>query len=72
MYQYITKHICGKIHGDSISHNPANIYLFKFNNRNTGKKCEICSELTVKTPERRQWRRFGIFIFNFEHISHFC
>ena len=23
-----------------------------------------------RQPERRQWRRFGIFIFNFEHISH--
>ena len=26
---------------------PANIYLFKVNNRNTTKKCEICSELTI-------------------------
>ena len=34
--------------------NPANIYLFKFNNRNTRKKSEICSKLTIKTPERRQ------------------
>ena len=32
---------------------PGNIYLFKFNNRNTRKKCEICSMLTIKTPERR-------------------
>ena len=31
----------------------ANIYLFKINNSNTIKKCEICSELTVKTPEQR-------------------
>ena len=22
-----------------------------------------------KTPERRQWRRHGVFIVNFEHIS---
>ena len=29
----------------------ANIYLFKVNNRSTRKRCEICSELTVKTPE---------------------
>ena len=27
----------------------------------------ICSELTIKTPERRQ-RRSGVFIVNFEHI----
>ena len=48
---------------------PDNIYLFKVNNRNTRKRCEICSELTIKTPERRQWRRFAVFIFNFEHNS---
>ena len=29
------------------------------------KKCEICSELTMKTLERR---RSGVFIINFEHI----
>ena len=26
---------------------PANIYLFKVNNRNTTKRCEICSKLTT-------------------------
>ena len=30
---------------------PAGIYLFKVNNRNTGTRCEICSKLTIKTPE---------------------
>ena len=40
---------------------PANIYLFKVDNRNTRKKCEICSKLTIKTP--------GDFIVNFEYIS---
>ena len=45
------------------------IYLFKANNRNTKTKCEICSKLTINTPERRQWRRSGVFIVNFEHIS---
>ena len=29
-----------------MSHYPANIYLFKVKNRNTRKKCEICSKLT--------------------------
>ena len=50
---------------------PVGIYLFKVNNRNTRARCEICSKLTVKTPERRQWqwRRSGVFIVNFEHIS---
>ena len=32
---------------------PANIYLFKVNNRKTRKRCEICSKLTMKIPERR-------------------
>ena len=49
---------------------PAGIYLFKVNNRNTRTRCEICSKLTINTPERRQWRRSGVFIVNFEHISH--
>ena len=31
----------------------------------------MCSKLTIKTPERRQWRRTGVFIANFEHIPHF-
>ena len=31
---------------------PANIYLFKVNNRNTRERCEIRSKLTLKTPER--------------------
>ena len=26
---------------------PANIYLFEVNNRNTRKRCEICSKLTI-------------------------
>ena len=32
----------------SSSLNPANIYLFKIINRNTGKRCELCSKLTIK------------------------
>ena len=52
-------------------HIPANINLFKVNNRNARKWCEICSKLTINTPERRQWRHPGVFIVNFEHISHF-
>ena len=31
-----------------------NIHLFKVNSRNTRKRCEICSKLTIKTPERRE------------------
>ena len=47
-----------------------NIYLFKVNNRNTRKRCEICLKLTIEIPERRHRRRSVVFIVNFEHISH--
>ena len=39
----------------------AGIYLFKVNNRKTRTMCEICSKLTTKIPERRQWRRRTLF-----------
>ena len=39
----------------------ANIYLFKVNNMSTGKRCGVCSKLTIKTPD----------ILNFEHTSYF-
>ena len=48
----------------------ATIFLVKVNNRNTRKWYEICSKLTIKTPERCHWRRSGVFIINFEHILH--
>ena len=49
---------------------PANIDLFKVNNNNFWKRCEICSKLPRKTPELRQWRRSGVFIVNFAQISY--
>ena len=33
---------------------PVGIYLLKANNRNNRTRCEICSKLTIRTPERRQ------------------
>ena len=53
-------------------HFPVGNYMFKVNNINTRRRCEICSKLTLKTPERRykHWRRSGVSIVNFEHISH--
>ena len=61
--------------------------MFKVKHRKTKARCEICSKLTIKTPERRQIssvivtkspvtiteeirRCSGVFIVNFEHISH--
>ena len=49
---------------------PAGIYLLKVNHRNIRKRCKICSKLTIRTPERHQWRRPGVFTVNFENISH--
>ena len=40
-------------------------YLFKVNNRNSTRRCEISSKLTIKTPERYQWR-----VVLFEYISY--
>ena len=45
---------------NSISRYPASIYLFKFNNRNVRKRCEIRSKLTIKTP----LRSYVIYVFN--------
>ena len=48
----------------------ANIYLFKVNDRNITKRCKIYLKLTVKTPEQRRWSLSGVFIVDFEHVSH--
>ena len=49
---------------------PAGIYMLKVNKTNIRTKYEICSKLTIKTPERLQWRHSGVFIVSFEHVSH--
>ena len=49
---------------------PASKYMFKVNSRNTSERWEICSKLTIKTPKRHYRGLCGVFIFNFEHISH--
>ena len=35
-----------------VTHFPANICLFKANNRNTRKRCEICSKSTIETLKK--------------------
>ena len=42
------------------------ISLLKANNGKTKAMCEICSKLTITTPERRS----GVFIVDFKQISH--
>ena len=70
-YFITQKHQCAKSLPAQtwIKDNRANHYLFKVNNRNTSReRCKICSKL-IKTLTRRQWRRSGVFIVIFEHIS---
>ena len=42
----------------------------KISYRKIRTRCEICLKLTIMTTERRHWCRSGVFIVNFEHISH--
>ena len=51
---------------------PTDIYLFTVKNRNIRKMSEICSKLTIKILERYHWRRSGVSIVNYEHISRWC
>ena len=51
---------------------PVGNYMLEVNNRNTRARCEMCSKSTIETPERRQSRRSGVFIVNFEHIFAPC
>ena len=44
--------------------------MFKVSNNNARKRYETCSKLTMKTLQRHHQRRSGVFIVNFEHISH--
>ena len=43
-------------------HNSVDIYLFKVNNRNFRTMCEICLELTIKTPQWRQWHLISLLL----------
>ena len=40
---------------------PLKIYTLKVDDRSTRKRCQICSKLTIKTSERRQWRLFCLY-----------
>ena len=48
-----------------LTSNLASNYMLKVNDKNTRTRCEICSKLTVKKLEWRQWCRFGVFTVNF-------
>ena len=43
----------GKVQFKLFKIDPVNIYLFKVNSRNSRRRCEIFSKLTMKAPARR-------------------
>ena len=53
-----------------LTHDAADNYMFKVNNRNPRTRYEICSKLIIKTPERRHGTYFtpcsSVSIVNFE------
>ena len=49
------------------SHNPANIYLFKFNNRETKKRSGVCSKLIISNFDNIS----GLFLVSSVAIVHF-
>ena len=50
---------------------PAGNYMFKVNNRNNRTRCEICSKLTMKIPERRQWLKPKILLSYFLEMKNY-
>ena len=55
---------------NELKNNPAGNYMFKVINRNTRKRCEICSKVKNKITRTTPMASSGVFIVNFEHISH--
>ena len=46
-------------------------YLLRVNNRNTRTRCENCSRLTIRTPERCHWRLYLVSLLLTLNIVHF-
>ena len=46
---------------------PIGYYMYKVDNRNIRRRCEIWLKVPIKTPQRRH---NAVFIVNFEYISH--
>ena len=63
-------YFCAMLSDESTLNLPNRHLPAKVNNRNTRPMCETWSKLAIKTSERRQWHRFGVFIVNAEHILH--
>ena len=64
--------ICHRHYTNLLRHNPASTCLLKVNNTNTRTKCEICSKLTIKTPELHHCSSVpcsSVSIVNFEQVN---
>ena len=68
--KYVGSSAKQKLCTNKTTKDPSDIYLFKVNNWNFWRRCGICSKVTIKKFERHHWRRAGVIIVNFEHISH--
>ena len=53
-YVHFLHDLAFEIQSINVIQNLAGNYIFKFSNRNTRSRREICSKLTIKTPEPRQ------------------
>ena len=61
-----------QIYAKSIERVPANIYLFKVKNRNTRKRCEVCSESKIETLELRHWICTVVLLLILNLFTFFC
>ena len=52
---YYQKTFYAKLLHLSEGSSPRNVYLLKVKNRNTRKRCEICSKIAINTPERGRY-----------------
>ena len=46
--------------------------MLKNHNKNTRAVWEICSKLTIKTPEYRHWPWSDVFIIYFTYFTRYC
>ena len=53
MMKFMQIYVTCKLKNANVSNSHDNIYLIKVINRSTRKRFEMCSKLTIKTPEQR-------------------
>ena len=63
----IAQNLCCRLNFILRAANPVGNYMFKVNNINNRTRCEICLNITIKTPERCPTSFWCLFV-NFEHV----